>query len=582
VPDNRLDTQRLQRLLDLGRSLVSELDLETLLRSILDAASELTGARYAAVGVLDEEHTELERFETLGIDDDTRAAVGDLPRGRGVLGVLIRDPRPLRLADVSAHPESYGFPIGHPPMRSFLGVPIVIRGRPWGNIYVTDATTKDAFDAGDEETLVVLASWAGTAIDNARLYAAEARRRAELEQSVGALEATIEIARAVAGETRLERILELIAKRGRALVAARGMLILLASGDELEVTVAAGSLGRDLVGVRIPIAGSATGLALTSRRSQRLADVSHNLRFALGEGIDAATGLLVPMTFHGRAVGVLAAFDHQGGDPEFSREDERMMQAFAASAATALATAQDVAAEGLRRSIEAAESERTHWARELHDDTLQSLAMTRLTLSTGLRELDPKQRAESGASAIAQIDGSIASLRNLIADLRPAALDALGAGAAIETLVMRLRARTDIEIELEPLAPSPGSGREPTRYDPAIESTLYRITQEALNNVLKHSEAKTASVSLVETDGVITLTVRDDGRGFLPDERTSGFGLIGMRERVALVDGRLTITSARGQGTTVAVAIPARLAAREAVTEPVSGPPPRRTSRELK
>ena len=154
MPATRLDTQRLRRLLDLGRTLVAELDLETLLTSILEAARELTGARYAALGVLDETHTELERFETLGIDAETRQEIGDLPRGRGVLGMLITDPRPLRLADVSAHPESYGFPVGHPPMRSFLGVPIVIRGQPWGNIYVTDATTEDGFDVVDEQTLV--------------------------------------------------------------------------------------------------------------------------------------------------------------------------------------------------------------------------------------------------------------------------------------------------------------------------------------------------------------------------------------------------------------------------------------------
>ena len=233
----------------------------------------------------------------------------------------------------------------------------------------------------------MLANWAATAIDNSRLYSAEAERRGELEQSVRALEATVEIARAVAGETRIERILELIAKRGRALVAADGMLILLAEGDEGVVTVVAGALAQGLVGQRVPIAGSATGLALTSRRSQRLSDVDRQPA-VLARGHDtASTGLLVPMTFHGRAVGVLAAFDRHGDEREFSRDDERMMQAFAASAATALATAQDVAAEGLRRSIAATEQEHTHcWARGLHDETLQSLAMTRLTLASALRE----------------------------------------------------------------------------------------------------------------------------------------------------------------------------------------------------
>jgi signal transduction histidine kinase len=557
VSVDHLDTQRLHRLLDLGRSLIAELDLEVLLRAILEAAREVTGATYAALGVLDDAKTELERFETLGIDEAAHAAIGDLPRGRGVLGMLISDPRPLRLADVSAHPESYGFPVGHPPMRSFLGVPIVIRGEPWGNIYVTDAVDGDAFDVVDEQTLIVLANWAATAIDNARLHAGEADRRRELEQSVRALETTIEIARAVAGETRLERILELIAKRGRALVEARGILILLVDGDDLVVTTGAGVLARDIVGERVPIAGSATGLALTSRQPQRLADVPQSMRFALADRLEAQTGLLVPMTFHGRSVGVLVAVDRQSDGPEFSREDEGVMQAFAASAATALAMAQEFAAEGLRRSIEASEHERTHWARELHDETLQSLAATRLTLSRAIRDPDPEKVHEAAADAISQIDASIADLRNLIADLRPAALDALGAGAAIETLVAHLRSRTDIEIELEALDLAYESGREPARQPALIESTLYRITQEALTNVVKHSQATKATVSVIQEDGAITVRVRDDGLGFETADRGTGFGLIGMRERAALVNGRLSLSTAPGAGTTVEVVIPA-------------------------
>jgi signal transduction histidine kinase len=441
-------------------------------------------------------------------------------------------------------------------MRSFLGVPILIRGEPWGNIYVTDAEGRETFDLVDEQTLVVLANWAATAIDNARLHTADALRRAELEQTVRALETTIEIARAVAGETRLEPILELIAQRGRALVAARGILILLVDGDDLVVTTEAGAFGQQIVGERVPIAGSATGLALTTRTPQRLADVPTSMRFALADRLDATTGLLVPMAFRGRAVGVLVAFDRQIGGPEFTPEDERVMEAFAASAATALATAQDVAAEGLRRSIEASEQERTHWARELHDETLQSLAVTRLTLSTALRDPEPSRLGEATADAIGQIDASIADLRNLIADLRPAALDALGAGAAIETLVAHLRSRTDIEIVLESLDLAYESGRDPTRQMPAIESTLYRITQEALGNALKHSHATRATVSVVQADGAITLRVHDDGDGFDPLKHSTGFGLIGMRERAALVNGHLELATVPGEGTTVELTIP--------------------------
>ena len=165
-----LDEQRLRRLIEVSRSLVSELDLEAVLRRLLEAARELTGARYAALGILNPERTELERFLTLGVDERARASIGELPRGRGVLGLLISQPKPLRLREVGDHPRSYGFPPGHPPMSSFLGVPILIRGEAFGNLYLTDKQGEAEFTEADEEAGVVLAEWAAIAIDNARLY----------------------------------------------------------------------------------------------------------------------------------------------------------------------------------------------------------------------------------------------------------------------------------------------------------------------------------------------------------------------------------------------------------------------------
>ncbi len=200
---------------------------------LLDVARELTGARYAAIGVLDERRESLADFITAGIAAEAHTAIGDLPRGRGVLGLLISNPMPLRLSDVGDHVRSYGFPPGHPAMTSFLGVPILIRGESWGNLYLTDKTQGE-FDEADEESAVVLAAWAGIAVENARLYRQTDRRRAELERSVRALEATSEIARAVGGETQLDRVLELIAKRSRALVDAAGAAILLLDGDRFR------------------------------------------------------------------------------------------------------------------------------------------------------------------------------------------------------------------------------------------------------------------------------------------------------------------------------------------------------------
>src|SRR5215207_2619401 len=204
----RLGREALRKLIGVGSEVVSELDHEAVLQRVIEAARELTGARYAALGVLDESRQELERFLTSGIDPSTHRAIGDLPRGRGLLGVLISDPRPLRLTDVGRHPASYGFPLGHPAMRSFLGVPVLVRGEAWGNLYLTE---KDGgpFDEADEEAIVVLSHWAATAIQNSHLYRNEQAQRAELERAVRALETTSAITRALGTETDLDRVLEL-------------------------------------------------------------------------------------------------------------------------------------------------------------------------------------------------------------------------------------------------------------------------------------------------------------------------------------------------------------------------------------
>jgi signal transduction histidine kinase len=549
-----LDEQRLRRLLEVGRALVAELDIERLLQRVLAVAQELTRARYAALGVLDERREHLERFLTLGIDAETHRAIGDLPRGHGLLGVLISDPRPLRLRDVGEHPHSYGFPTGHPPMRSFLGAPILIRGEAFGNVYLTDKESGD-FDEADEEALIILADWAAIAIENARLYSAVRARRDELERAVSALETTTAIARAVGGETDLQRILELIAKRGRALVEARAIVIELVDGPDLVIQALAGDAGADLLGLRIPVEGSLGGHVLRTRRGERLADAPSRLRFQLAESMGAKTGLLVPLVFRNQAVGVAAAFDRRVDGPEFSLEDERLMEAFAASAATAVATAQTVEAKGLERAVEASEIERRRWARELHDDSLQELAAVRLRLGA-LAYTPPADIAAAVARAVEHVDASIHAMRSLITDMRPAALDQLGVAPALETLVERVAATSGLDVELHADLRFE-AGDEEQRLAPVVETTVYRVVQEALTNVAKHADASRATVTVVDRDGTIEIAVTDDGRGFREGDATDGFGLIGMGERVRLAGGRHDIESAPGQGTTVHASIPA-------------------------
>jgi signal transduction histidine kinase len=549
-----LNEHRLRELIEVGRSLVAELDQEVVMNRALEVACELTGARYAALGVLDSNRVDLERFITRGIDEKAREAIGDLPRGRGVLGLPIEDPVPLRLTDVGQHPRSYGFPPGHPPMGNFLGVPILIRGQAWGNLYLTEKPDGD-FDEADEQTALVLAEWTAIAVDNARLYADLGKQRDGLERAVRGLEATTEITRAVGGETDLSRILETIAKRGRALVEARSLLILLEDGGELRVAAAAGEF-EDRSELRFAVAGSAPGQVFESRQAGRLRDLDPTL---LSESDNLGMGgesLLVPLVFRGESVGVLVALDPLAGESEFGVESEQVLGSFAASAATAVATAQSAAKVSVRNSIEAAERERGRWARELHDESLQSMAGLRVILSAARRGGNPDDVDGLLAQAIKQVDGTIAEMRRLIADLRPATLDELGLAAALEALVERLRWAEVVDVKLRVELATDGDGN-PIRFLGQIEDTVYRLVQEALTNVAKHAGIDRARVEVIEAGDEIRVLIEDRGLGFDSEGKTDGFGLLGMRERVLLAGGTLAVSSTAGAGTVIAARLPA-------------------------
>jgi signal transduction histidine kinase len=551
-PDQERDEiERLQRLLAVGRSLTAELDLDLVLVRVLETARELTGASYAALGVLDERRRRLAQFHTSGDTPEMHAAIGDLPHGRGVLGVLIDEPQPLRLTDVSGHPRSYGFPPGHPPMRDFLGAPIVIRGEAWGNLYLTEKAGDEDFGDADVEAIVVLAEWAAIAIDNARLFRSGEERRRELEHAVEATEAARDIALAVGGETELGPILGLIVKRARALVAADALLIWLVDGDDLHLASWAGNVSPP-PGAAIPIDGSTAGHTLRTGRPLRLDDPQGELTVDPGSfGIPAARGaLLVPLMFRGRGLGVLAAFDHLGAASAFAAEDEKALRSFAASAATAVATARTVERQRLRDTLEAAEAERRRWARDLHDGTLQGLGALKLQLGRLGRAAPDEQPALIDA-AITQLQHEIAGLRGVISDLRPAALDELGLQAALRTLAEQmsltygLRASLDLDLG-------------DRRLEPELETLAYRIVQEALTNVAKHAGAEHVWIELTPSPGWVTLQVRDDGIGIDPEapEASTGFGLTGMRERAELAGGSLVVRGAEPHGTQVRLVIP--------------------------
>ena len=545
-------------MLEVARGVLSDLDLDIVLERVVEAARELSGATYAALGVLDQSRGELERFITVGIDGETRRRIGDLPKGLGVLGELIQHPGTLLLDDVGAHPHSFGFPPEHPPMRTFLGVPVMIGDRPFGNLYLTEKTGGEPFSQEDAQLVELLAEFAGVAIDHARRYSRLDASHSELKRTVDALDATLQIARALGGQTDLQMILELVAKRGRALVSARAVVIEHEHRGEMVIAAAAGELPAGLVGQNVDLEDSLASAALRSLRTLRLEDEPNKVRFerhGLGRlGVSADAGLVVPLLFRGKGYGVLIALDRQRNGPAFTAEDQRLLEAFAGSAATAVATAESVESDRRRQRLAAAEQERARWARELHDETLQSLASLRLGLASQLKQPTLERTIEAVTSAVAQIAQDMTALRSLITELRPAALDDLGTEAAIRDLADRARGRgleVDLAIDL-----AYEQGRHPDRHPIELETALYRITQEALTNASKHGSARRAVVEIEEDDSAVRIIVRDDGQGFDTAAQTSGFGLLGMRERVELLQGTIDIESSPGNGTIVKAVFP--------------------------
>ncbi len=363
------------------------------------------------------------------------------------------------------------------------------------------------------------------------------------------------------GETRLDRVLETVVERACSLVSAKTVMVLLEDRGLLVVAATTGDFEVERRGVRLQADSSAWRRVLADGQAERMAPIEGRLGISLGElGIAAHAALLVPLAYRGRSIGVLAALDRNNGNPEFEQEDESLLMGFAASAAMALTAAQSMAEARLRESIDVAERERAKWARELHDETLQGLGALRVRLSASLR-LDHDAMGKAVATAVAQIEDEIANLRSLITELRPAALDELGLGAAIEGLVDNHGAATGMDTKLE-LGLAFEGGDSTRRLDRELESSVYRLVQEALTNVAKHSESETVWIEVSHDESAISIEVRDDGVGFDMDTRPKGFGLVGMRERVALAGGSLTIVSTPEVGTVLRGRIPLERPAR--------------------
>jgi two-component system, NarL family, sensor histidine kinase DevS len=534
---------RLRTLFETGLAISSELSLDRVLQRIVEAAATVTGARYAALGVIASSGAELERFVTTGLDDATVEAIGEEPHGRGILGVLIRDATPLRLRDLREDPRSVGFPPHHPEMHGFLGVPITVRGVAFGNLYLTEKEGGEFTDE-DEELVTLLAAQAGAAVENARLYESATEWSRQLES-------LNEIGNALVGELDLSRLLDLVARRLQSLIQARVVAIAIPAGDGLRIEASAGEDVASVTGIVLPRTGSKAGRVLERGRSERIdailedpeVDQSATRRF------DATTGLYVPLLARQHALGVLIAHDKLGHDPRFTDADVRVAEQFATRAAIAVELSRRVARDSLKRVVTGQEVERRRLARELHDETGQALT----SILLGLKAVEDAPDAESMRAAAAELRGLVVAtlqdVRRLAVELRPKVLDDFGLVAALERLVETVSERSGIEIHLE-------ARLGPDRLPELVETTLYRLVQEALTNVVKHAQARRVSVLLVRRAGSATAVVEDDGVGFDVEEaRPDGLGLPGMQERVGLLEGTLRVESSPS-GTTVAAEVP--------------------------
>jgi signal transduction histidine kinase len=535
-PQDRKDV-----LLEVGLTLASELSLPMVLQRIVDLATQVTDARYGALGVIGD-GGELVEFITTGLSAKQRRAIGSLPRGRGILGLLIREPRSIRIEKIGDHPKSVGFPAHHPPMGSFLGAPVKAMGKVFGNIYLTEKRSAPEFSEQDEESLVVLATQAGVAIANATLYAQTHQR----ERWLDALRA---ITSDILAGSDADSLLAGIAEHARDLAGADSASILTTSSTpgQLVVAAAVGAHAGQVRGQMVPAAKSISGEVMESGRplvTEAAAADGHAYQPIIRLG-RVGPAIFVPLRVRGRATGTLMVANLVGGR-QFNEETIRLVETFADQASVAIEYAR--AQTDLRR-LELME-ERERIAKELHDGIIQSLFAVGMNLqSTALISGSPETSLRVD-KAVDELDRVIRDLRNYIFGLRPGILADRQLNQALEAIGEEVGSTLQIPIAVE--------------VDGAVSAALssrsheiVQLTREALSNVTRHAQAQRAAVRLTRQGANAVLTIEDEGVGFDPREASSGSGLRNMRERAAAMGATLHISSATGKGTKLRFTFPA-------------------------
>jgi signal transduction histidine kinase len=532
--------QRLRQLVDAVVAVGADLDLRSVLQRIIETATDLVDARYGALGVLDERGTSLSEFITVGVTDQQRSEIGPLPKGLGILGHLIHDASPLRLADIAEHDGSVGFPPNHPPMRSFLGVPVLVRGEVFGNLYLTEKQSGEVFTDVDEELVTGLATAAGVAIENARLY----QRARQRERTIDAFG---EVATALLAGTGGTEVLQLIATRARELVGGDLATIALPEpGGTLHTAVADGDGAETVLGQRFTREGSISGDVLATGEPVVVEDASADPRSAqplvrLGSAGPALWVSLVA----GEPFGTLSVARRLGAAP-FGQADVELLMSFASQASVVLE--HESTREQLGRLSRLEDQERI--ARDLHDSVIQRIFAASLSLqgAAGLSH-DEKVRERIGR-AIDELDTATRLIRAVIFDI--AERSPFG-DDSLRRRVLDLASESSRVLGFAPQVLF--DGPVDTVIGDEISAELLPTLREALSNVARHAAARTVEVEVSVDSSQVRLRVRDDGAGVRPGEG-GGHGLANMRTRAARLGGECDVAPAPGGGTVVLWQVP--------------------------
>lgn len=537
------------------RTLTSNLSLEMVLQQVADLSRELVSATYSALGILGEDGS-LEQFITSGISQDNRDEIGDPPEGRGVLGVVLQEGQPLRLHDLNEHPESVGFPDNHPPMASFLGVPITFKGKVLGNLYLTDKIGAEEFSTSDENIVTLFAAQASVAIENARLFEMETRRSAQLD-------VLNLMGRELTRIFDLDRLLEKVADLLREGFQYQNIQIFWVDleNNAIRVRALAGSVkGQIPVGTQRPLDRGIAAWVARSGQTAICNDVREDPRYHSVPGFETAAELAVPVKVQDETVAVINV---DGSEPYiFDDSDVKTLETLADQLAVAMENINLYLQQQDQSQRLAVADERDRIGRDLHDGVIQSMYAVGLTLEDISSQAGPEPenvqpRLEGVVDDLNQVIGDI---RRYIMDLRPTELQGRRLEEALASLVGYLedRAAVSVTVDLD-LDPS----LLPERYF----VNIWHILQESFSNIEKYANATNVAISLAICDGDICLTITDDGNGFDLEtaELGRGYGLPNIKDRAERLGGVLYITSSPGNGTNLDIKVP--------VPVPTSRPP---------